>query len=149
MTEREYPFRFAERCLYEYQENVARLEKLRDRLSVLYVSSTAAVQNWNVTHGKGAVSDPVAIRELKILNLEEEITRLAERTEPITKLKADLEAPYVLEGSPKYELAQVMKMYYFGGNDRKNAGEKLGMSRKTLYNKRKTLVKMVLYYMGI
>lgn len=28
MTGREYPFRFAERCLYEYHENVARLDAL-------------------------------------------------------------------------------------------------------------------------
>ncbi len=146
---REYPFKFAERCLYEYQGNVARLGKLRDRLAVLYASSTAAVQNWDANHGKGAVGDPVAIRELKILNLEEEIKRLAERTEPITRLMANLEAPYVLEGSPKHELAQVARLYYFGGNERKTIGEKLGMEPRTLYRRRVKLVRMVVYYMGL
>jgi len=149
MTGREYPFRFAERCLYEYHENVVRLGKLRDRLAVLYASSTAAVQNWDANHGKGAVGDPVAIRELKILNLEEEIKRLAERTEPITRLVANLEAPYVLEGSPKFEMARVMRMYYFGGNNRKLVGRKLGMEPRTLYNWRKKLVNMLLGYMGL
>ena len=149
ITEPEYPFRYAERCLYEYQGNVARLDALKERLAALYATSTAGVQNWDAPHGKGAVNDPVAVRELRIISIEEEITRLAERTEPITKLKADLEAPYVLEGSPKHDLARVMRLYYFGGNDRKRAAEEMGMSRAQLYRKRERLVRMVLNYMGM
>ena len=149
MSEREYPFRFAERCLYEYQSNVARLEHLRARLAALYASSTAGVQSWEEQCGNGAAGDPVAVRQLKILTLEEEIGKLAQRTEPITRLKTDLEAPYVLEGSPKFELARVMKLYYFGGNDRGQVAGKLGMEPRTLYRRRVELVRMAQYYMGL
>ena len=148
ITEPEYPFRYAERCLYEYQGNVARLDALKERLAALYATSTAGVQGWSADgHGSGP-GDPVAVRELRIISIEEEIARLAERTEPITRLKADLEAPYVLEGSPKHDLARVMRLYYFGENDKARVLDSLGMSRKTLYNKRQALVRLTLFYMG-
>lgn len=148
MTGREYPFRFAERCLYEYHENVARLAALRERLATLYATSTAGVQGWDSTgHGSGP-SDPVATRELRIISLEDEISKLLQCTAPITRLMADLSAPYVLEGSVKFELAQVARLFYFGGNERKAICEKLGMEPRTLYDKRVKLVMMLIKYMG-
>ena len=148
ITEPEFPFRYAERCLYEYQGNVARLDALKERLAALYATSTAGMQGWSADGHGSSPGDPVAVRELRIISLEEEITRLAERTEPITKLKADLEAPYVLEGSPKHDLARVMRLYYFGGNDKKQAAKKLNMSRRSLYRRRTELVHMTISYFG-
>ena len=148
MTEREYPFRFVERCLYEYHENVARLAALRERLATLYSTSTAGVQGWDSNGHSSSPSDPVATRELRIISLEDEISKLLQRTAPITRLMADLSAPYVLEGSPKFELAQVARMYYFGGNDKGKVLEKLCMSRRTLYRRRVELVHMAISYLG-
>lgn len=146
--EGEYPFRYVERCLYEYHENVARLAALRERLATLYSTSTAGVQGWDTTGHDSATSDPVATRELRIISLEEEISKLLERTVPITRLMADLSAPYVLQGSLKFELAQVARLFYFGGNERKTIGEKLGMEPRTLYRRRVELVRMAIRYMG-
>lgn len=148
MTEREYPFRFAERCLYEYQENVARLATLRQKLAALDASTSAHVQSFEPGHA-ASHGDPVAIRVLKRESLEEEISRLSRRTEPITRLMADLEAPYVLEGSPKFEMAKVARLYYFGGNNKAQAADKLGMGRTKFYEVRRNLVKRLIWYMGM
>ena len=47
MTECEYPFRFAERCLYDYKTNVARLEVLRADLRTLDALSSAKGQAYD------------------------------------------------------------------------------------------------------
>lgn len=148
MSESGDMFRFAERCLYEYQENAARLEQLRADLEHL---SSVSVTNYEAEGAPpaGGHSDPVWAYVGRVMDIEEEIARLARRTEPITRMRANIEAPYVLEGSLKYELAQVMKLYYFGGNDKGKAAKTLGMSRRTLYNKREQLVRMTLRYMGL
>ena len=149
MTEREYPFRFAERCLYEYQENVARLTTLRQKLAALDASTSAHVQSFEPAGHAASHGDPVAIRVLKRESLEEEISRLSRRTEPITRLMADLEAPYVLEGSPKFEMAKVARLYYFGKSTKDQVADKLKIGLRTLYDKRKELVRLAGWYMGL
>jgi hypothetical protein len=148
MTEREYSFRFAERCLYEYQENVARLATLRQKLAALDASTSAHVQSFEPGHA-ASHGDPVAIRVLKRESLEEEISRLSRRTEPITRLMADLEAPYVLEGSPKYEMAKVARLYYFGKSGKGQTADKMSVSRSSLYRRRKELIRMTIFYLGL
>ncbi len=141
------PFRFAERCLYDYQENVARLELLRGDLRRL---SSISVTNYEVEGAPsiGAHSDPVWAYVQRVSDLEEEITSLARRTEPIMRLVADLEASYVLQGSPKADMLKVLKTVYFGKNTKDQAADALGMARKTLYRIRNELVALAIRYLG-
>lgn len=148
-TEREYPFKFAERCLYEYPENCSRLEKLRERLAELYASSSARAQSYEAADHSTGPGDPVAVRTLKIMGMEEEAERLRQRTEPITRLMADLEAPYVLQGSPKAELALIMRLCYFGKSPKKQVADKLNMTERSLRRQKEKLVRLVLFYAGL
>ena len=48
-----FGFRFAERCLYDYLENVARLEALRVELRALDSLSSVRVQTYDGIPGNG------------------------------------------------------------------------------------------------
>ena len=89
MTEREYPFRFAERCLYEYLENVARLEVLRTDLKVLDAVSSVKVQTYDGVPGSGSPSDAVSARLERIERVEQDILYWERRTKPIGRLLND------------------------------------------------------------
>lgn len=101
MTEREYPFRFAERCLYDYKANMARLEVLRADLRILDAASSVKVQAYDGVPGSGAPSDSVSGRLQRIEKVEEDILHLERRTLPIRRLYDDLRENYVLADSPK------------------------------------------------
>lgn len=145
-----YPFRFAERCLYEFHENEARLQVLRDDLKVLDASSSAAAQRYDPLsmHG-GGPSDNVSARLERIEKLEEDIMRLERRVKPIQRLIADLEAPYVLDDSPKAELLKILRLYYFGNNVWETIANELRISKRTFYNRRENLVRLTIRYMGL
>lgn len=145
-----YPFRFAERCLYEFHENEARLQVLRDDLKALDSSSSATVQKYDPLsmHG-GGPSDNVSARLIRIEAVEEEIIRLERRVKPIQRLIADLEAPYVLDDSPKAEMLQILQLHYFGNNVWNAVAKALHMEKRTFYRRRDSLVKMTIRYLGL
>ncbi len=143
-TEREYPFKFAERCLYEYPENRARLERMREDLKRL---SSASVQNYNAS-GKPGTCDPVLSYVLRAGALEERIETLARRTDPISRLAADLESPDVMRDSPKAELARVMRLRYFGKNPPANVARELHLSDRQFRRRKQQLVTLAMKYLG-
>ena len=101
MTESDSRFRFAERCLYDYKANTARLEVLRADLKVLDAASSVKVQNYDGIPGSGTHSDSVSGRLQCIEKVEEDILYLERRTLPIRRLYDDLRENYVLADSPK------------------------------------------------
>jgi len=149
MTEREYPFRFAERCLYDYLENVARLEALRTDLKVLDAISSVKVQNYDGTPGSGYPSDSVSGRLQRIERVEEDILYLERRTLPIRRLYDDLRAGYVLEGSPKTTLRRILELFYLGENTWQATAEELGLSRASFFRKKEELVRLSIRYLGL
>lgn len=149
MTEREYPFRFAERCLYDYKANVARLEVLRTDLRVLDAISSVKVQNYDGTPGSGYPSDSVSERLQRIERVEENILHLERRTLPIRRLYDDLRENYVLADSPKMILRGVLELFYFGENTREATAEELGLSRASFFRKKEELVRLSIRYLGL
>ena len=148
MTERENPFRFAERCLYDYLENVARLEALRTDLKVLDAASSVNGQNYDGLPCLGYLRDAVSARLERIENLEEDIRYLERRTEPIRRLYDDLRAGYVLDGSPKTILRGILELFYLGENTWQATAEELGLSRMSFFRRRNELVGLSLRYLG-
>ena len=148
MTEREYPFRFAERCLYDYKTNVARLEVMRTDLRILDAASSAKGQNYDGLPCLGHLRDAVSARLERIENLEEDIQYLERRTEPIRRLYDDLRAGYVLEGSPKTILRGILELFYLGVNTWQATAEELGLGRTSFFEKRKELVELAIRYLG-
>ena len=68
----ESPFRFAERCLYNYQQNLSKIETLRERLESSR-GSVVKAQSYEPVFPGGDVSRPVEERAVKICDLEGQI----------------------------------------------------------------------------
>ena len=142
-------FRYAEKCLYEYKRNLACLEVLRQDLQMLKVSSDVHAQSYDSTIGKNSLpSDPVLSRLLKIETVEHRIKQLERLTKPIERFEVDLKSPEVLENSRKKDLLQILNLFYFGGNSVDLVTEKLGLSRRLFFYKRRELVLEVIDYLG-
>lgn len=149
MTEREYPFRFAERCLYDYKANVARLEVLRTDLKVLDAISSVKVQNYDGIPGSGCPSDSVSGRLQRIERVEENILHLERRTLPIRRLYDDLRESYVLADSSKMLLRGILELFYFGENTWQATAHELGLGKSSFFEKRKELVGLTIRYLGL
>ena len=145
------PVRLAEKCLYSYNENLARLDVLRKDLKVLRVTSSVQAQRYDAVsaHGNGGHSDPVMARMLRIEGMERLISWLERRTLPIQRMVADLEGPDVLPNSPKADLLKVLRLLYFGNNLLSQVADEMKVSRQFVHNKREELRKMAISYLGI
>ena len=148
MTDNDFRFRFAERCLYDYKTNVARLEVLRADLRTLDALSSAKGQAYDALPCLGHLQDAVSARLERIENLEEDIRYLERRTGPIRCLYDDLRAGYVLEGSPKTILRGILELFYLGENTWQATAEELGLGRTSFFEKRKELVELTIRYLG-
>lgn len=144
------PVRLAEKCLYSYNENLARLDVLRQDLKVLRATSSVQAQRYDaVSRSRGSHSDPVMARMLHIEELERVIVWLERRTLPIQRLVADLEGPDVLQNSPKSDLLRVLRLLYFGKNLPSQVAQEMRVSRHFVYDRRNELRKMAVSYLGI
>lgn len=151
MREQKSPYRFAERCLYTYKENLARLEVLREDLRVIRSLSSVKVQDYDyntISSTPGGHGDPVVERLLRIEHLEEKITGLERRTKPITRLLEDLESPYVLEESRRATLLKILQYVYLGGNSWQDAANELRLGRSAFFDRRRELVNIAIRYLG-
>lgn len=142
-------FKYAERCLYEFQGNRARIEKLRETLAALYMSTSMRGQAWEETQHNGEPGNPVAVRGLRIVTLEEEIKRLTGRVEPIEKLMTALEVPFVLEGTPLERLPKLIRLWYFAKLPRDRIASTLGVSRSAMFRLRQKAVELTRKYLGV
>lgn len=149
MTEREYPFRFAERCLYNYKTNIARLEALRADLRTLDALSSAKGQTYDALPCLGYLRDAVSARLERIERVEQDILYLERRTLPIRRLYDDLRESYVLEGSPKMILRRILELFYLGENTWQATAEELGLSRASFFRKKEELVRLGIRYLGL
>ena len=123
--EQKSPFRFAERCLYNYQLNLSKIETLRERLESLR-GSVVKAQSYEPAFSGGEVSRPVEARAVKICDLEDQIAYCERCTAPITRLIADLEEEYDLDASPNRNLLTLLRLRYFA----KGLGRRLRVSSK-------------------
>ena len=139
-TEKDYPFRFAERCLYDYLENVARLEVLRVELKALDAMSSTGSPKYDGMPAPGDPRDAVSARLERIERVEQDILHWERKTLPIGRLLNDLQSPDVLADSPKIELLKILRLKYLGWNTWKRTRGALGMSEATLTRRRKELV---------
>jgi len=148
MTEREYPFRFAERCLYDYLENVARLEALRVELRALDALSSVRGLAYDGAPGSGEPYDAVSARLEKIERVEQNILFLERRTRPVEMLLADLSSPYVLEPARK-EMLEILRLRYLHANTWERVMNALRISQATFARRRRALVEMAERYLGV
>ena len=143
-------FRYAEKCLYEYKQNLAGLNVLHKDLRVMQAALDVHAQNYQYTFSfTGEVSNPVQARLVRIENIEERIRYLERYTSPITQLIEDLTAPEVLEYSESKGLFQIMKLMYFGKNPPNVVMTELNIARTTFFKQRRELVNMAISYLAL
>lgn len=143
-------FRYAEKCLYEYHSNLARLEVLREDLRVLRASFDFQSKNYQsaIAH-YGSVSDPVANHVIKIQELEAQIKRLERNTEPITKLIESINTMELKKYSKGNEYKKILELFYFSEFSLSEVASKLKKSRQTISKRRQALVHKAVGYLGL
>ena len=143
-------FRYAERCLYGYQKNMACLKVLREDLRLEEAGSDVHAQNYQYTFGfTGEPSNPVEARQIKIENIQGRIRMLERCTNPITLLIADLTSPNVLNGSNNAAMMDILRLLYFGGNTPEAIIEELNIARRTFFRIRRSLVYTTIGYLAL
>ena len=143
-------FRYAEKCLYEYQRNMACLEVLREDLRVERAGTDVHAQSYQYTFGfTGEPSNPVQARLMKIEKIEERIRLLERWTKPITLLMENLNNPNVLDGSDNKILMDILRLVYFGKNPPDAIIEELNIARRTFFNRRRELVYTAISYLAL
>lgn len=142
-----FGFRFAERCLYDYLENVARLEALRVELRALDSLSSVRVQKYDGIPGNGEPQDTVSARLEKLERIEQHILSLERRTRPVEMLLADLSSPYVLEPARK-EMLEILRLRYLHANTWERVMSILKIGKATFLRRRRELVDMAVRYLA-
>ena len=143
-------YRYAEKCLYEYKQNVACLEVLKKLLKQEQASLDVHAQNYeSVPQTISTPSNPVQARVLKIEQIEGCIKKLERWVKPITLLIKDLNSVEVLEGSNNEILMKVLKLVYFGQNQHDVVIGELNMSRRMFYYYKQRLVNSVICYLAL
>ena len=133
--------RYIERCLWEYRENTAMLERLCWLLSI-----ARSVRGHSYeAHTAGNVSDPVADVVNRIMNLEKRIFKTLERVKPVDKLRQD-----IADGAhqDKY-LRDILKLRYFEHAAIEAVIDTLHISSSTYKRVRQKLLKIAGKYFGI
>lgn len=129
----EFFFRWAERCLYDYPANVERLERLRENLRRM---SSMPVQNYQPGK-KSGTTDPVGRYVERVMELEEEITRLESRVAPVERLLGKLAlGPALLR-----DMAKILALRYWEKRTWPEIAEETGLAERTLFRRRELIVK--------
>ena len=142
-------YRYAERCLFDFPDNKARLQSLQEMLEILEKGASVKAQNYDAFLSGGGPSNPVAARVEHIEQLRDEVKRLEQKVNPIQRFVNDLKAHYVLNDSPKTDMLKIMQLYYFGRNALETVANELDLAMRTFYRKRQEIVKRAIYYMGL
>lgn len=144
--EQKSPFCFAERCLYNYHQNLSKIETLRERLDALRGSAVKA-QSYEPIFQGGDVSRPVEDRAVKICDLEGQIAYCERCTSPITRLIADLEKEYGFDSASPKDLLRLLRLRYFAQGTWPQIAKKFKVGERTLRDWRQELVKKAIEYL--
>lgn len=143
-------YRFAEKCLYEYPANSAKLDALYDELTLLRSSSDVQGHSYEVGNNvKGSHSEPVSAYVERIESVEHAIQSVKRYVDPITHLKAALSCSYVLSNSKAGECREILGLHYFGKNSMQAILSHMNISKSVFYERRKYLVQLAIKYLGL
>lgn len=148
LNEPVYPFKYAESCLYRYQEHKRRLETLRSELKYLerFSSSVGAQQYDAIPNSSSQPADRVSARLERILDLEDEIQRVQLKTVPVENLIKDLSES---QDDRKKEMFEILEMRYLQGAKWPFIADSLSMSRNNCLSLRRELVRIAISYLGL
>ena len=137
-------FRYAEKCLYEYKQNLACLDILREDLRAEQSGLDVHAQNYDsVPMFAGTPSNPVQSRILRIEQIEGRIKKLERWTKPVGQMIENL------KGANNEVLMRILKLMYFGQNPPDVVIRELKIARRTFYYHRRKLVDRVIDYLAL
>ena len=140
---------YAEKCLYEYPANLAKIEMLSEELKLLKASGDVQGMSYEIRNNSYGVSDPVSTHFQKVESIEGKIYRLTRSTEPIKKMYEVLCSPYVLEGSKSADYRKILELFYWGRNSVQNILNYLSWSKTSFYVRRQGLLRMTEEYLNV
>lgn len=149
MKERD-KFRYAEKCLYEYKQNLANLKVLQEDLRVAEASTDVHAQSYQLMLAfTGNPSNPPESRVIKIESIQRRIRTLERYTKPITEMIESFTSPDVLNGSNKTMMMDILRLMYFGRNTPDVIVDELNIARRTFTRRRRELVCTAISYLGL
>ena len=137
-------YRVAEKCLRGYKINTARLEQLRAELIDIQEGTDIHAQDYSgrVMSGAGG-ADPVSSYVQRKLNIEHRISVLERYTEPVRKLREDLQRS---TDTASRNMLVVLEQHYIGSVPMTRLLEVTGWNRSTFYSRRLSLVTLAVSY---
>ena len=140
-------YRYAEKCMYEYNSNTARLNILLEDLKDLRIRGDVRIQNYEISGNNNNISSPVIEYIQHVELLEREIKHLQRIINPLTHMYEDLKkAP---NESLHRENLIILEEYYFSGIPEQEILNLHKWSHSTFYRKRASLVRTSIKYLGL
>ncbi len=132
---------YVERCLWEYRENVAMLEQLRE-----FCKGLMSVRGHSYeAHIAGNVTNPVLDVTHKKLKLEARIAKIELRVKPVERLNAD-----IANGAYNdRHIREVLKLRYMEHHSVDAVRDMLHISSSTYGRAKKKLLRVACKYFGI
>ena len=132
---------YVEKCLWEYRENTAMLERLQ-----WMVSTAHSVRGHSYeAHVAGNTTDAVGDVVHRIMQLEKRIMKTLERVEPVDRLRKD-----ITEGAHQDRyLREILKLRYFEHASVDAVRDMLHISSSTYGRVKQKLLKVAGKYFGI
>ena len=138
-------FRYTEKCLHEYVQNCAKLERLKGDLVLLRSATDVKAQSYDIAPTSSSASDPVFAFFISVENLEWKIKMLERITEPVKKFMADLAQNRDRKNSM---FMTILKLYYFDNYSVEAVMQELHICRAAFFNQKKSFVRQAMSYFG-
>lgn len=149
MKDKNSIFRRTEHCLYNYRDNLARLETIKMDIAALNAAASVKAQNYNSTGAvpSGDVHDPVSERLERIQAAQDKQQRIERITLPLTRLYKELSDCDVGANAYTYGLADIFRLYYILGNVWGDVADKLNVGRSVFFKRKARLVGIAANYL--
>ena len=121
---------YVERCLWEYRDNLAAIEMMREEMAEL---QSLRVQTYAGGGGqaKGVAADPVLDVCERVLKLEQKIKRLERETTPITLMQETLLGSDIRI----CQMREILKLRYFEHESKDKVVSSLCVSEATYFRR--------------
>lgn len=131
---------YVERCLYEYQENLALIDALKAEIDNLL---SVRAQNYD-SHGGSGQSNPVEAVMIKKLYLEKRLSR----TERITRAVKRLDEDLCGSDLRVQQMSKILNLKYFRGESIDYVLRAMAISPSTYWRRNGELLRKARKYLG-
>lgn len=137
-------FKLTEKTLFRYSDTLKKLVELKNAIKLLRRKGDVKTQCYGLNfETPSGARDPVAEYVCRLMTLETKITKLERDIAPIKKFISDMEK----EKSPASKgLLLFMRLFYDDKHSIKEIASGLGVPRRTLYARRRQIVKKCAKY---